>query len=200
MNKGISHATGDYLIFMNSGDRFYNNNVLENVFDGKEYDEEIISGQVVRESTMTLQRIYREDLTLQLLFNTINHQGTFIKRTLFENIKYDESLQIASDWKFWLQKIMLGNTKVHILDTNIAIQESTGISSDCEKCKEERKKVMTELFGEKIATELPELYRETSIPAVQRLLYLEKHSYRLFIFCHRVIAAVTLIHKKLFQR
>lgn len=33
MNKGVSHATGKYVIFMNGGDCFHSNNVLENVYN-----------------------------------------------------------------------------------------------------------------------------------------------------------------------
>ena len=35
MNKGLQHATGEWVNFMNSGDSFADENVLEEVFGGK---------------------------------------------------------------------------------------------------------------------------------------------------------------------
>lgn len=47
MNKGINMATGKYINFMNSGDLFYDKNVLFNIFNNARYDEEIIWGDTV---------------------------------------------------------------------------------------------------------------------------------------------------------
>ena len=35
MNKGVAAATGDYCIFMNSGDTFASEDVLEKIFKGE---------------------------------------------------------------------------------------------------------------------------------------------------------------------
>ena len=45
MNKGVSHAHGDYLLFMNSGDTFHSPDVLNSV---AEYQEDIICGKVMK--------------------------------------------------------------------------------------------------------------------------------------------------------
>ena len=46
MNKGIVHAKGEYLNFMNSGDCFVSNKVLEKIFSN-DYTNDILYGNVV---------------------------------------------------------------------------------------------------------------------------------------------------------
>src|SRR5659263_50658 len=48
MNKGIAHATGEWIIFMNSGDVFRNDEVLANVFKSDiEAQTQIIYGNTL---------------------------------------------------------------------------------------------------------------------------------------------------------
>ena len=47
MNKGIAKATGEYLLFLNSGDSFYDANVLQNVSNFFNNDLSIIYGNSV---------------------------------------------------------------------------------------------------------------------------------------------------------
>ena len=48
MNKGAACARGDYIIFMNSGDFFYADTVLQEVFDHR-LDADIVFGYVVND-------------------------------------------------------------------------------------------------------------------------------------------------------
>ncbi len=60
----------------------------------------------------------------------LNHQGTFIRRSLFERIgAYDDSFKIAMDYEFFLRAYRLGaNFKCH-LDPVVAVMRDSGISS-----------------------------------------------------------------------
>jgi len=145
MNKGVSKAKGEYLQFLNSGDVLYDKYVLQNV-DDLHSDADIISGQVERMDNHQLLRKYDKSILMQLYNDTLNHQGTFIKRTLFDGLKYDENLKIVSDWKFWVDAIIRRNANVEVLDIIIARQDMSGISSDSKKEKEERQMVLMDFM------------------------------------------------------
>ena len=46
MNKGIKLANGEWLNFMNGGDNFASNDVLEKVFKNKNYEADILYGDM----------------------------------------------------------------------------------------------------------------------------------------------------------
>ena len=160
MNKGIKQAHGDYLLFMNSGDVFYNNTVLQRV-EGVNSNADLILGQVVRMDNNLLIRKYFDNILMQLYLDTLNHQGTFIRASLFNDNLYDENLRIASDWKFWLDAIIRKNASVEILDIIVAKQDMTGISSDKSEGaliqKREREMILNEFFSPIFRKELDNL-------------------------------------------
>ena len=45
MNKGIKQATGDYCLFLNSGDFFVTKNVLSQIFFNKTYSNDLLIGR-----------------------------------------------------------------------------------------------------------------------------------------------------------
>lgn len=45
MNEGIKYATGEYCLFLNSGDYFIDDKVLERVFENQKYTEDLIIGR-----------------------------------------------------------------------------------------------------------------------------------------------------------
>ena len=110
MNKGIDHAQGKYLLFLNSGDYLYNNSILAQVipyFTGEDliYGNLLLSdGNEIHypEPPFTASYITSDEFYLP-------HPGTFINARLFSEKRYDENLKIASDWKFWIQCIIFDN-------------------------------------------------------------------------------------------
>lgn len=133
MNKGIRLAKGEFLIFMNGGDCFYNNSVLEDVSSSLTSEFDIYYGDNYKESGNSKRlKTYPEKLSFSFFYtSSINHQSTFIRRTLFdEHFYYNEDYKIASDWEFFIYAICHKNVAYKYLKKTIAVYDFTGISSN----------------------------------------------------------------------
>lgn len=131
INKGLRHATGEYVLFLNSGDWLYSETVLEKAFTHIDGQQDIYYGDYVqvndggRLNPITLP----EELGFFFFpYNNICHQATFYRRTLFENNPYDESFSIVSDWAMNLKLLFEGRTFKH-LDQFIVYYDNQGKSA-----------------------------------------------------------------------
>ncbi len=195
MNKGIAKAKGEYLLFLNSGDTFYDNSILQKVNE-LHLDADIISGQVVRMDNNQLLRVYNRNILRQLFHNTLNHQGTFIKRSLFKDLKYNENYKVTSDWIFWLDSIIWRNANVETVDLIIAKQDMTGISSvNALLDRKERKEVLDKYFPPLIQKDLNSLWKLQDSIYVQRGEYLRKTCPTVYNSVIRVIGLLIRIIK-----
>ena len=198
MNKGAAKATGDYLLFMNAGDVFYDSSVLETVHAiGLRSD--IVSGQAVRMDNGQLLRHYDQDIMMQLLNDTINHQATFIRRELFEEMRYDESLTLVSDWKFWLEALILRHCSYDVMDIRISKQDMTGISySDQYKDRQnlERESVLEELFPQRVIDSLRNYSSFKKQPENRNMSYLKNKHPLVFRVFKKLISFVTIVSLK----
>jgi glycosyltransferase involved in cell wall biosynthesis len=101
MNKGLDLATGDYVIFMNSGDEFFDNDTVAAVFASAD-DADIYYGEteMIDDSGQSLgQRRHKAPKQFTWRgFNlgmSISHQAIYIKRSLIE--PYDRKYQLSAD-------------------------------------------------------------------------------------------------------
>ena len=183
MNKGIDQATGDYVLFLNSGDRLVGAEIVD-VISKNFGDCDILFGNLIKVSINQKQLIDKgpqsSNLTLNNFFvGTLNHPSTFIKRDLFKKYgKYDESLKIVSDWKFFLIAIGLNDSVVKYLDTEISYFDMTGLSnSNLKARKDERDLVLKSLLPLRIYNDYNNFKNLSKIlknPRVQSLMKLEK--------------------------
>lgn len=132
MNKGIKKATGDFILFLNSGDFFYNNNVLKNAENLISNSYDIYYGNViVKKPNSEKQKTYPNELTFSYFYtNALCHQSCFIKRQLFyDHFFYNENYKIYSDGEFFMYTICLKNIPYKHLDLIVSVYDFTGISS-----------------------------------------------------------------------
>lgn len=131
MNKGIKKATGEYLNFMNSGDCFYSELVLQHI-NNLHLTSDMIVGHDFHYNSKTQQgfsTILPPRISMLTFYvQTLPHQSTFFKRELFYDTLYDESLRIVADIKFYIQKICVEGCSVEKIDEIICKREPDGIS------------------------------------------------------------------------
>ena len=132
MNKGILKATGNYLLFLNSGDHFFNHNVLfENNEVLKDKDLIYFNLQIV-ENQNTFIKSYPKTLSFSYFVeDTLPHPATFIKREAFLKTNlYKEDFKILSDWKFFIDAICKYQLTYIKIDKTLSTFYIGGISSN----------------------------------------------------------------------
>jgi glycosyltransferase involved in cell wall biosynthesis len=155
MNKAIAMASGEYLIFMNSGDYFYSDNVLTNVFD-EEQSADIIYGRSIREHAgeKTIWPYVFDVDKGDLYKYSLHHQSMFFKRELFGKYGgYNEDLKVVADWEFCFRLYLQTDTTFMRIDDFISVFDLDGLSQSEKGAKldfEERKLVRNKLVSKKM--------------------------------------------------
>lgn len=158
MNKGASHANGEYLLFLNSGDELFNLEVLENIFKNQ-FHEQIVSGQLYcySEKEAHLQTPPTNLSLYSFVGASLPHPSSLIKNELFKKIGgYHEEYRIISDWCFFVEATIKYNCTYKTLPMIIARFNQYGISTTSgNKEKEAEKIFLSEHFRRIIEDYLP---------------------------------------------
>ena len=150
MNKGVSKSTGDYLLFLNSGDNLHAPDAIQNIMDYL-HGIDFLIGKMVFLATGLLFETPADLTLLYFMQGSLPHNATFIKREWLEKYPYDESLRIVSDWKFFVQSFVLGNASYKLIDTIISDFDCNGISSkNRDLCELEKENALKSLFPPRV--------------------------------------------------
>jgi putative colanic acid biosynthesis glycosyltransferase len=131
MNKGLDRATGHYIIFMNSGDRFAGQDVLARIDvllarDGQAHD--LIFGDAYEESAdgkLLLKRARSAKWIKYGMFT--HHQAMFYAHRAIAGMRYDCSFVVAADYHFTCTLLAKGASALHVRFP-ISINERAGWS------------------------------------------------------------------------
>ncbi len=157
MNKGIKKATGDYLLFLNSGDVFQNEHVLNDFCDFINLNDQsdIVYGDYiyVDKKGNETKVILPDSITLEWLSKaSIPHPSTFFKKSLFDKFGlYSEDYTIVSDWLFVLKIFARSNSRFTHYNRLISKFHEGGISTllaSQNMIRSERDKGMKEIFSD----------------------------------------------------
>lgn len=152
MNKGIALATGEYLLFLNSGDLLFNEGVLEKAIP-KLTGEAIIYGNLQQawENTEKIHYFPAELTFGHFIKETIGHLSTFIRKDLFEKYGlYDTEYRIVADWAFFTKVIIKENVSVKQIPDVVGTFDMSGMSSiptNFDRINRERRQFLLKYFG-----------------------------------------------------
>ncbi|WP_230327824.1 glycosyltransferase family 2 protein [Bacteroides cellulosilyticus] len=149
MNKGIVKSTGEYLFFLNSGDYLFDSEVLADMATLLASGEDVIYGDMLLAGGGLdgVVQVYPDVLDMDFFIKTtLGHQACFIKRSLFQDSLYNETLSLVSDFEFFIKKIVLENSSYKHIQRIISIYDVCGISSNGELCVNERESVLRTYF------------------------------------------------------
>jgi glycosyltransferase involved in cell wall biosynthesis len=101
MNKGIDLAKGEWVIFINAGDKFYKNNIVERIFLGKNYGADFIYGDSKIVYSPKFSRIQQAGEIKNFWKGMIfSHQSLFTRCDVFKKYKFNINNKIGADFEF----------------------------------------------------------------------------------------------------
>jgi glycosyltransferase involved in cell wall biosynthesis len=115
MNKGVSAASGEWVVFMNSGDRFAAPDVLSRMFHEDQADADVVYGDHVRVyPDRAIERIIpAESPSVLPLRMHCSHQSLFMRREILLNRPFTIKL-LAADYDAILSAYVSGRKFKHI--------------------------------------------------------------------------------------
>lgn len=158
MNQAIDYVSGEYIIFMNCGDRFFNDSVLKDCAQTiSDYNKKnpnvakktIFYGDCFVENRGYLLN-YPDEFDDYVCFTkTLCHQSTIYPKELLQERKFSNYYRIAADFEYYVFAYRHGCTLKH-LPITISIYKGDGASETAHNrnCSlKESKKVLKTHFS-----------------------------------------------------
>lgn len=147
-NKGILKASGDYLLFLNSGDVLVNKDVLQKVSTHLVSRQSFYYGNLILQKNGILENhVAPEVIDIDFILNsTFWHPCVFIKSNLFKDFGlYNTSFKIAGDYEFFVRCLIKPGITSAYLNEFITLFDGSGLSNNSENSSlvlQEREKAL----------------------------------------------------------
>ena len=125
MNKGLAHAQGEFVFFLNCGDHFFDENTLAHIAHCIDSETDIVYGDVMyvnetREhlgtrKMHTTHKLPENLMTRSFRFGmSVSHQGIFVRRNIAKPFM-ENNLAADIDWVISALKKSRKNVNAHII-------------------------------------------------------------------------------------
>ena len=162
MNKGIKKATGEYCLFLNSGDCLFDESVLKQAFSLNPGSDIVCFDAMFVKDGIEELHTYPDEISFYYFYRgSLCHQSLLYKRFLFEKFGlYNEDYKVVSDWEFNIRSLIIHNCSYYHFSLTFVKYNFEGLCVSTEGLKindKERKQVLSSLFNEKILNDYKDL-------------------------------------------
>ena len=200
-NKGIRLAHGEYCYFLNAGDTFCKNDVLERMFSPNSlisssphiiYGNELELAYTDKGPKVRARAKGVENPSFVDLYHScMKHQASFIKLELFERYGvYDDTMRMDADWDWFLRVIGFNDIKLEYRNIDIAYFETNGYSYTHPEVERQETEIILNRY-------MPSKLMQQDYVLFSRYKYLREADKIPFLrFCMRVIMKIAKIQQK----
>lgn len=163
MNKAIQMAEGDYIVFLNAGDKLHADNTIEELVKTLEWGERGVNAAIVYGETdlvdnegrflrhRRLQAPKELDASSFLMGMLVCHQSFYVRTDIARQFKYDLDYRFSADYD-WCIRILQRVEKRHmrIVNTHLILTDylSEGLTTkNHRKSLIERFRIMSKHYG-----------------------------------------------------
>lgn len=129
MNKAIDMANGQWVIYLNSDDYFYNNESVANIVNNVDENVAVLYGDVMVATSDEIFLQKPRDLS-RLKSGTempFCHQSTFVRKVILQHYRFDESYRIIADIDAFLRMYEDGLNFLYVPEC-VAVFSNDGLS------------------------------------------------------------------------
>ena len=129
MNKSVNYCNGEWVIFMNSGDKFFDNNILNIFLENNNFGNKIVlygSTSFLRKNKLYI----KETVNLNNIWKgmPICHQSMFISTNFLRGNLFNLKYTYASDYNLLHDIYLLDKLSIEKLNSPISIISTNGFS------------------------------------------------------------------------
>lgn len=112
-NKGIRSSTGEWILLLNCGDKFYQNTSIDNIIKKLEENDQLITG-ISKHGNSFIPKKNINKNTYEYSKCMISHQATLINSNVYKTYGlYDTKLKIRMDYDFFCRIVGKVNFKYY---------------------------------------------------------------------------------------
>ena len=127
MNKGINYASGNWTIFLNSGDTLFNSETIDYLLNEDLINYDIVFGHTIVKNNNLEYLMYSNYFNNKCVQMPFCHQSSMVKTNILKSIKFNLNYRLSADFNFFYE-CLITNKSFFNLNKTISVVESGGVS------------------------------------------------------------------------